>query len=47
VLITVTAMAVTPTRAARTFDLSTAAITDINAAFDAGDSAVPGPNCRV
>jgi amidase len=36
VLITVTAMAVTPTRAARTFDLSTAAITDINAAFDAG-----------
>jgi amidase len=35
-LIAVTAIIVTPTRAAGTFDLSTASIADINAAFDAG-----------
>jgi len=35
-LIVVTAIVVTPTRAARTFDLSTTSIADINAAFDAG-----------
>ena len=35
-LIAVTAIVVAPTRAARTFDLSTASIADINAAFDAG-----------
>jgi len=34
--IATTAIVVTPTRAARTFDLSTASIADINAAFDAG-----------
>jgi SAM-dependent methyltransferase len=35
-LIAATALVVMPPRAARTFDLSTASITDINAAFDAG-----------
>ena len=35
-LIAVTAILVTPTRAARTFDLSAASIADINAAFEAG-----------
>jgi amidase len=35
-MIAVTGLLVTPTRAARTFDLSTASIADINAALDAG-----------
>ena len=36
VLLAVTSVTVTPARAARTFDLATASIADINAAFNAG-----------